>query len=99
MAVRKLNDLMADFSPEEKKEIRAMTEDMLVEIRLDEIRKARKISQKQVAEHMGISQGRVSMIESKSNLEIKTLENYAAACGGRLKMSIEFDDGVTMAVN
>ena len=36
MAVRKLNELMADFSPEEKKEIHAMTEDMLVEIRLDD---------------------------------------------------------------
>lgn len=71
---------------------------------LAEIRKAAGLTQVQMAENMGVSQKRISEIEHgrAGAIKISTLERYAAALGGRLKVEIECpsEDGTirTLAV-
>lgn len=44
---------------------------------------------------MGINQKRISAIELRgiSHINIKTLERYANALGGKLRITMEFGDG------
>lgn len=66
--------------------------------RLAEIRRTRGLTQQQVAEHMGVTKGRVSQIEQGKISGQDVLARYAAAIGGRLHQAIYFDDGNISAI-
>lgn len=81
-------------------EQRSVLETRLVAARLAEIRRAKHLSQREVAEAMGVSQPRISAIESggASAAEVATLKAYVAALGGELHIVAEFDGAaVTVA--
>ena len=61
---------------------------------LAQIRRRRDLTQQEVAAHMGVSQARVSAIETKdmTTTELATLAKYVAALGGKLKLTAEFGD-------
>lgn len=61
--------------------------------RLAEIRRSRNLTQKDVAESMGVTKGRVSQIELGDNSGTEVLARYARALGGSLILSIAFPDG------
>jgi len=60
---------------------------------LAEVRKARRLTQVQLAETMGTAQGDVSRIERQGDLYLSTLARYVSAMGGRLELTARFDDG------
>jgi DNA-binding XRE family transcriptional regulator len=66
--------------------------------RLAEVRRARGLTQQQVADHMGVTKGRVSQIEQGKISGQDVLARYAAALGGRLHQAIYFDDGDIAAI-
>jgi DNA-binding XRE family transcriptional regulator len=59
---------------------------------LTEMRKRASLTQADVAEAMGVSQQRVSAIESGSVAELSTLADYIRALGGELKVIADFGD-------
>jgi DNA-binding XRE family transcriptional regulator len=61
--------------------------------RLVEMRQERGYTQAQVAEHMGVSKGRVSQIESGQVSGTDIVARYIEALGGSLVMVAVFDDG------
>ncbi|GID29334.1 helix-turn-helix domain-containing protein [Paractinoplanes brasiliensis] len=77
-----------------KQELLAAT----VGYRLAEIRKARGLTQQQVATRMGVTKGRVSQIEQGKASGQDVIARYAAALGGRLHQAIYFDDGDIAAI-
>ncbi|AFU04216.1 helix-turn-helix domain-containing protein [Nocardia brasiliensis] len=60
--------------------------------RLAELRKHRGLSQKQVAEQMGVSVARVSQIEKGEVATREVLDRYVSALGGVLKLVADFGD-------
>jgi transcriptional regulator with XRE-family HTH domain len=62
--------------------------------RLAEVRKAQGVSQKGIAEAMGVSQPRISKIERGdiASSELGTLRSYVEALGGRLRVVADFGD-------
>ncbi|MEV6599416.1 helix-turn-helix transcriptional regulator [Actinoplanes sp. NPDC051346] len=66
--------------------------------RLAEVRRARGLTQQQVAERMGVTKGRVSQIEQGKISGQEVLARYATALGGRLHQAIYFDDGNITAI-
>ena len=60
---------------------------------LAQLRKARALTQVDVARQMGTAQGEVSKLERRADAYLSTLQEYVAACGGRLRLVAEFDDG------
>jgi DNA-binding XRE family transcriptional regulator len=66
--------------------------------RLAEVRRARGLTQQQVAEQMGVTKGRVSQIEQGKVSGQEVLARFAAALGGRLHQAIYFDDGNIAAI-
>ena len=59
---------------------------------LTEMRKKAGLTQAEVAEAMGVSQQRVSAIESGGVAELATLADYIRALGGELKVIADFGD-------
>jgi transcriptional regulator with XRE-family HTH domain len=59
---------------------------------LQDLRKARELTQQRMAELLGIKQANVSRIEKRSDLLLSTLGSYVAAMGGRLRLVAEFPD-------
>ncbi|HKD96881.1 MAG TPA: helix-turn-helix transcriptional regulator [Micromonosporaceae bacterium] len=66
--------------------------------RLAEIRKARGLTQQDVADRMGVTKGRVSQIEQGHISGQDVLARFAAALGGQLHQAIYFDDGNIAAI-
>ena len=66
---------------------------------LQELRHAHKLTQKRIAEVLGIGQDSVSRLEQRSDLLISTLRGYVEAMGGRLSLIAEFpnQDPVVLA--
>ena len=80
-----LEDFKADHDLDQKT-IDERKEQLLEEMRLYELKEARKqqdVTQKQLAERMGVSQKRVSSLESGDvdKTEIRTLRRYLDAIG------------------
>jgi transcriptional regulator with XRE-family HTH domain len=57
------------------------------------LRRARVLTQQQVADRMGITKGRVSQIERGKVPGHDVLARFAVALGGRLHQAIYFEDG------
>lgn len=66
--------------------------------RLAEVRRARGLTQQQVAERMGVTKGRVSQIEKGKISGQDVLARFAAALGDQLHQAIYFDDGDITAI-
>ncbi len=66
--------------------------------RLAEIRRARGLTQQQVADRMGVTKGRISQIEQGRISGQDVIARFAAALGGRLHQAIYFDDGDITAI-
>jgi len=81
--------------------VAAGKEQLLAEVlghRLAEVRRARGLTQQQVAERMGVSKGRVSQIEQGKVSGQDVVARFALALGGRLHQAIYFDDGDIAAI-
>ncbi|MGW1839861.1 helix-turn-helix domain-containing protein [Streptomyces sp. NPDC002067] len=81
--------------------VRAGKEELLAEMtgrRLAELRRARGLTQQDVADRMGVTKGRVSQIEQGHVSGQEILARFAVALGGRLHQAIYFDDGDIAAI-
>lgn len=81
--------------------VEAGKQELLAEVlgqRLAEVRRARGLTQQEVAERMGVTKGRVSQIEQGKISGQDVLARFAAALGGRLHQAIYFDDGDIAAI-
>jgi DNA-binding XRE family transcriptional regulator len=56
------------------------------------VRKARELTQAQVAETLGVQQADISKLEQRPNLTLLTLARYIEATGGRLRVVAEYDN-------
>ena len=59
---------------------------------LAEAREQRNVTQKDIAEVLGVTQANVSRIEREDDVYLSTLRKYVEALGGRLELSAIFPD-------
>lgn len=96
--MKTLNEAIAARKPESQARIREMADEMILETGLQMIREALQLSQKSVAENMGISQPAVTQIEQRGNeLKVATLKRYIEAMGGKLSLDVELPSGERVA--
>jgi transcriptional regulator with XRE-family HTH domain len=62
------------------------------EMTLQELRRARKLTQARMAKSLGISQDQVSRLEKRSDLLLSTLRRSIEALGGSLSLVAQFPD-------
>ena len=99
----KWSDVRAEFVEEAGGEevLARGKEELLAQVighRLAELRRARGLTQQQIAERMGVSKGRVSQIEQGKVSGQEVIARFATALGGRLHQAIYFDDGDIAAI-
>jgi transcriptional regulator with XRE-family HTH domain len=63
------------------------------ELSLQELRKARELTQTSIAAELEIAQGDVSKLERRTDMYISTLANYLHAVGAELEIRAVFPDG------
>ncbi|MBB5787858.1 helix-turn-helix domain-containing protein [Jiangella mangrovi] len=83
------------ISPAALAEARAQLDTDVAAYQLAEIRKAQGRTQTEVAADMGVSQKRVSAIESAdlAKTEVDTIARYVEALGGRVRVVADFPEG------
>lgn len=60
---------------------------------LKDLRRARELTQAQLAASLSVSQAQVSRIETQTDLYLSTLRSYVRAMGGELELRAVFPDG------
>ena len=89
---RKFSELRARMSPEAQSRAAARAEAMLVEMQLQELRKARNVTQVEVARAMNVEQASISKLEHREDMYVSTLREYVRALGGELRLVASFPD-------
>ncbi|MEW5786470.1 MAG: helix-turn-helix transcriptional regulator [Pseudomonadota bacterium] len=89
---RKFSELRARMSPEAQARAAARAEAMQVEMQLQELRKARNVTQVELAKAMSVEQAAVSKLERREDMYVSTLREYVRALGGELKLVASFPD-------
>ena len=93
------SELTKHFTPEDRRIIDEMAKQMLAEMPLHELRRARALTQKELAETMRVNQPAVSKLEKRTDAYISSLRSYIEAVGGKLKIVAEFPDGEVAITN
>ncbi|WP_419341521.1 XRE family transcriptional regulator [Achromobacter sp. PD1] len=96
---RKFGTLRAAMSPESQLRAKAATEQMLQEMPLQELRQARGLSQKVLAEVLHVQQPSIAKMEKRTDMYISTLRSHIEAMGGKLEVVARFPDGAVKITN
>lgn len=96
---RRLQDKLATLDPARREAIEAEADRLHTEyLTLQELRKAKEMTQVQLAETLGIQQATVAKYERQSDLLLSTLTSYVRAMGGNLKLVVEFPGKAPVAL-
>ena len=90
---KKFSELEAKMSPERRTKIAQRVKKALAEMPLNELRKARGLSQKMLAEALNIQQPAIAKLEKRTDMYISTLRSHIKAMGGDLEVIARFPDG------
>jgi DNA-binding XRE family transcriptional regulator len=92
--MRTLQEELASLPVARRKRIEKRAAQLIAEeLTLRELRKARKITQTQMAKKLGVKQEQISRIEKRTDLHISTLRRSVEALGGSLSLVAEFPEG------
>ena len=88
-----LERIRKELSPARRKKVGARAARLIAEeMTLQELRRARKLTQVRMAKTLGISQDGISKLEKRSDLLLSTLRKTVEAMGGSLSLVAEFPD-------
>lgn len=98
--IKTLQELLNERSPESQARIQEMADNLLLESQLYRIREELQLSQKELAETLGIKQPSLSAIENRGHdLKISTMKKYVEAMGGKLRIDVELPTGKHIGFN
>ncbi|MBQ9405696.1 MAG: XRE family transcriptional regulator [Desulfovibrio sp.] len=87
---KKFSQLRAQMSQESRKRVIAKTDAMLQEMALSELRRARELSQSELARILGIRQPSIADMEKRTDMYISTLRSLIEGMGGQLDIIARF---------
>jgi transcriptional regulator with XRE-family HTH domain len=91
-------ELRAKMPANARKRAEARANVLMQEMPLYELRRARQLSQVQLARELHVGQANVSKIERRADVYISTLRSYVEAMGGELEITARFPQG-TVKIN
>ena len=92
-------DLTKDFKPERRQRVDALKSELLAEMPLHELRRARALTQRDLAKTLKVNQPAVAKIEQRTDVYVSSLRSYIEAVGGKLKIVAEFPEGEVAITN
>jgi len=90
MPTRDFRELIEAMPDERQRKIARRVRRTLAAMPLEEIRKARQMTQAQLSRTLGVNQGEVSKIEHRTDIYLSTLAGYVEALGGKLEIRAVF---------
>jgi len=90
---RKFSELEAKMGPERRGRINEEVKKALAEMPIRELRNARGLSQKVLADALHIQQPAIAKMEKRTDMYISTLRSHIEAMGGELEIIARFPDG------
>jgi DNA-binding XRE family transcriptional regulator len=90
---KKFSELRAKMSPDSRQRSDAIAQTMLAEMPLNELRQARGLSQKMLADVLHVQQPSIAKLEKRTDMYISTLRSHIEAMGGELEVVAKFPDG------
>ena len=97
--LRPFSDLTRDVAPERRRRIDDMKQGLLAEMPLHELRRARALTQRDMAKMLEVNQPAVSKLEQRADVYVSSLRSYIEAVGGKLKIVAEFPEGEVAITN
>jgi len=95
-----LERIRKELTAARRKKIEARAAQLVAEeMTLQELRKARSLTQVRMAKALGISQEGVSRLEQRSDLLLSTLRRAVEAMGGNLSLVANFPDRDTVVLS
>ena len=91
--VHKFSEIREKMSPEARARSEKLFKEALAEMPLQELRNARGLSQKMLADALHIQQPAVAKLEKRTDMYISTLRSHIQAMGGELEVIARFPDG------
>lgn len=89
-----LEEKLSKLPASRRKKIERMAEALIAEeMTMRELRKARNMTQIQMAKALGVKQEQISRIEKRTDLHLSTLRRSVEALGGKLVLTAKFPDG------
>lgn len=88
-----LDEFRKEIKPQVQQAARAKAVDIIAQMSLTEVRKARGENQLAVAKNLDIAQSNVSQLENREDALVSTLQQYINALGGELEIHAKFPDG------
>jgi DNA-binding XRE family transcriptional regulator len=92
MPTRNFRELLKAMPAARRRKIAGRVRESVEAMPLDEIRRARKMTQATLADQLGVNQGEVSKIEHRTDIYLSTLAGYVEALGGKLEIRAVFRD-------
>jgi transcriptional regulator with XRE-family HTH domain len=92
MPTRNFRELLDAIPAERRSKVDQRVRETIAAMPLDELRRARQMTQTRLAESLGVNQGEVSKIEHRTDLYLSTLTEYVEALGGTLEIRAVFSD-------
>ena len=96
---KKFSDLRSRMSPESQARSETRAQVMLAEMPLNELRQARGLSQKMLAEVLHVQQPSIAKMEKRTDMYLSTLRSHIEAMGGQLEVVARFPDGAVKISN
>ena len=96
---RSFSELTRDFTPERRQRIAEKKSELLAEMPLHELRRARSLTQGDMAKMLKVNQPAVSKMEQRADVYVSSLRSYIEAAGGKLKIVAEFPEGEVAITN
>ena len=91
---KKWSEMRRKHAPEVEERIRRRVEAAAEVMTLHQLRRARELTQVELAKALKINQGAVSTMEKRTDMYVSTLRNYVEAMGGSLRITAEFPEGI-----
>ncbi len=90
---KNVNDIIKSLPASRRRKIEKRATALIAEeMTLQELRRARTMTQVQMAKNLGVAQKQISEVEKRTDMHISTLRRSIEALGGTLSLVAEFPD-------
>lgn len=94
----KHEDYIASLSPQMQQAIAEKAQQLQQAYQISQLRQSANITQKELAEKMGVSQANISKIENGKDVYLSTLKRYIATLGGEIRIQAKMPNGENIII-
>ena len=87
------SELTKEFTPGRRNRVDEIKAELLQEMRLYELRRARRLTQEELAKKLNVKQPAIAKMEKRTDVYVSSLRSYIEAVGGQLRIIAEFPEG------